>query len=971
MGLLRLLGLHTDTQLQTAGGVTVNLGGSGTPTPPVDKNKQAYDTSRAAVKLLVDGIAAHPQKDEIATQITAARAKLKDADDQAAAKAWPAATKLLLETRTLCQTAKKLADDWQAYKRERTSLLAAGMSFSSSTDKNNENWAQEQIDKAAVFTAKTPPNFASAMQELKKAMTTLKPIVKDLLVSAQARLKTLEKSKPALKTFAKVEIDKGTELIATAQAAFDAGEWSACRTSALHALRFVAPAIRMVEGRGVFDDERAKTVAAIKKVRDAAAVQDRAAALDLLLADADKLGAYDTRKFDAGAQQLKSIADQAAVWSGLARTVDAYRRDETTATSDLDALDKHPGAARLTTERAAIRTQLGAAKTEATQAATAADPAAAWGVAVTTLARVRADLAAAKKTAESLGVAAAAENAAKNPADTAALATALQKLAADGKVAAKAAGADQAADAFKRFDQQVALASQALQANDGAKAAPALAAAAAALAEAKAIQAGHAQVVAARPAIEAELKTLKKSPRAAGIKARIDAVETALAEAIARDQAHVATEAMAALRRANDALAQARKADADRKHFDEQAEALGKRITATKDGTERAALQKITDDAKALADSFDFAGAGKGLKALEVRLDKGKLQAMMAANGSEKELAKLANKMVENGGADTVDGMIQAVPDGSDPKQLNALATGRYGTKFKSETSTLPGADQAKAMKAICKMFSDIPQDIRKNRSIKGVTHSDADGSAGGAHNFDNAAVTMNGRPGQIDQDFGPGQTQPDPKTGTDVPQLPAVEDAAQPVNNTAVDYLGFAAAHEVGHGVDDAIGFMARQGHLEKHGGWITYGSGLQPVADAVGGDARFSAYYKTPEQKAYVLGKLQSKPVEAPPVASGSPEEAAKHAFDDWYDIATAEDVYRRQGDCDAIKIGTRIYQEAYPRTWVSYLAVARKQGLTGYQFRAPPEWFAELYAGYRSNKLKPNHPAMDWLTTLAKKT
>ena len=41
-------------------------------------------------------------------------------------------------------------------------------------------------------------------------------------------------------------------------------------------------------------------------------------------------------------------------------------------------------------------------------------------------------------------------------------------------------------------------------------------------------------MVAARPAIEAELKTLKKSPRAAGIKARIDAVETALADAIAR-----------------------------------------------------------------------------------------------------------------------------------------------------------------------------------------------------------------------------------------------------------------------------------------------------------------------------------------------------------------------------------------------------------------------------------------------------
>jgi hypothetical protein len=104
---------------------------------------------------------------------------------------------------------------------------------------------------------------------------------------------------------------------------------------------------------------------------------------------------------------------------------------------------------------------------------------------------------------------------------------------------------------------------------------------------------------------------------------------------------------------------------------------------------------------------------------------------------------------------------------------------------------------------------------------------------------------------------------------------------------------------------------------------------------------------------------------------VTPGSPEEAAKNAFDDWYDVATSDNVYRRQGDCDHIKIGDRIYHEAYPRTWVSYLADARKQGLTGYQFRAPPEWFAELYAGYRSKKLKPNHPAMDFLKKLAEPT
>ena len=47
--------------------------------------------------------------------------------------------------------------------------------------------------------------------------------------------------------------------------------------------------------------------------------------------------------------------------------------------------------------------------------------------------------------------------------------------------------------------------------------------------------------------------------------------------------------------------------------------------------------------------------------------------------------------------------------------------------------------------------------------------------------------------------------------------------------------------------------------------------------------------------------------------------------------------------------------------------YRADARQKGLTGYQFRAPAEWFAELYAGYRSGKLKPDHPSVDWLKKL----
>ena len=40
---------------------------------------------------------------------------------------------------------------------------------------------------------------------------------------------------------------------------------------------------------------------------------------------------------------------------------------------------------------------------------------------------------------------------------------------------------------------------------------------------------------------------------------------------------------------------------------------------------------------------------------------------------------------------------------------------------------------------------------------------------------------------------------------------------------------------------------------------------------------------------------------------------------------------------------------------------------KGITGYQFRAPGEWFSELYAAWKRGKLKPSHPAVAWLSKL----
>jgi hypothetical protein len=961
MGLLAALGLKP----RVLGGATAAAGSAAA--SAADKNQGVFVSARAAVQLLVDGLNAHPQKLHIAGPISQANAKLSAADVHAAKKEWSEAAKRLSEAKAVCVAAKKLAEDWADYAAKRGAALALGMSFDSADNKQTLVDVKKDLKTADDLANATPPNFLSATQVLAQIMGARKQDLADLILRVKARLAAVQNTSSDVQGFAKADIDAGKAFIATADQAFAAGEWSQCLQNSLAALRLLGPTVRMVERRGGYDKQRVVTVAAVTQVKALAAVKDRATALDAQIKEADVLAAHDKRKFEEGTTLLKTIATRAELWKALAAAIAAAAQDRTKADAELAALDKHAAAASVLKQRDAVRQLLAQTKTLATKADAAADPKQAWTQVATDVARARADLATAKTLADGMGPANAAQAAAAKPGDAAALKAALVQLLADGKSATNAPHADQAEAAFKTFKEQSAAAAKALAGPDLVAAAKALAAAATALAAAKTIQAAHAQFVTELAAANAALKALQASPRAAAIKVRLDAVATPLAEATAKDKEHDGAAAIAALRRAKDAVAAATTADADRATFDTESAALTKRVEATKDTKELAALQKLMAAAKKLADALDFSAARKALKQLEVRLDKAKIEAAVKANPNDPKLAAMANKMVENGGAATVDAMIQSQPDGNDTRVINALAEGRYGVKFTSG-APLPGGDQAKAMKAICAAFATIPQDVRKNPSITAVSHKDAVGSAGGGHSFDNAAVSMKGRPDVIQQQFGAAQTNTDPKTGNPVNQLPAAIDAdCQAKDNSAVEYLAFAAAHEVGHGVDDLRGFMTTHGAGAKYGGWVTFGDSLQKLADIVGADARFAKFYETAAQKRYILDKLMSKPATVPTVVAGSAADNARIAFDQWHSTATAKNVYRRQGDCDAIKIGNMIYHEAYARTWVGYLAAARNKALTGYQFRAPGEWFAELYAGYRSGKLKDTHPAMDWLKKL----
>jgi chemotaxis protein histidine kinase CheA len=548
---------------------------------------------------------------------------------------------------------------------------------------------------------------------------------------------------------------------------------------------------------------------------------------------------------------------------------------------------------------------------------------------------------------------------------------ALTALQADLAAAGKAPNAEAAKKPLERCAQQATEADKALTQNNTKAAAGFLQEAAKALAEARTIQGQNGQFQTTLTTVEARLAALRKLPTAKAINAKIEAVAKAVEDAKKQDQAAKGEAAMAALRLATDAAAAADKADADRRAFDTEAKRVADRTKAeVTDPKLQKTISKFTEDAAKQADAFNFSDAGKALKQAEVEIANLKLRAGMSSTPPDPKLEDIAKQMVADGGAAAVD---KAIQDSlaNNPDVILALASGRFGKPFALQGAG-SAAEQVKSIKRICETFAKIPDDVSTNPSIKDVSHVDST-SPGGSYASGSAHIRMQGRVGAHQQDFGKNEVSPDPKTGTNMKALPAdIDPDCQPKDNKKIEYLGFAAAHEVGHGVDDKRGFMASKGAGDEYGGWINYGPDCQPVADAVGNHiaAKFagSKFYKTPESKQYTLDKLMNKPATRPEATPGTPDANALDALDKWHATASLEsDPFRRQSACDAIQIGDRIYHEAYARSWVSYKAAARKKGLTGYQFRAPAEWFAELYAGWKTGKLGPKHPALKWLTEL----
>ena len=197
--------------------------------------------------------------------------------------------------------------------------------------------------------------------------------------------------------------------------------------------------------------------------------------------------------------------------------------------------------------------------------------------------------------------------------------------------------------------------------------------------------------------------------------------------------------------------------------------------------------------------------------------------------------------------------------------------------------------------------------------------------------------------------------------------ELGGQDDLYKTKDGEAVSFFSWNTLHEVAHAVDDKTGFMA--GHdgedNDTFGGWKKYRSNVDEIARAIAGEYDFDSTYVA---EYMIKGKGSKPPVPEPDGCDAEEWARRRRDCEIWVDRArSTETPWKTKVTADACTIGSRVYHESQPGDWVSYMASARAKGVTGYQFRAPAEWFSELYAAHHSDKLKDGHPAKAWLETL----
>lgn len=374
-------------------------------------------------------------------------------------------------------------------------------------------------------------------------------------------------------------------------------------------------------------------------------------------------------------------------------------------------------------------------------------------------------------------------------------------------------------------------------------------------------------------------------------------------------------------------------------------------------GKIRALVAQATEKSEAL----DYPAAMKALRDADDILDTAEIRADMSANVDLENDDKIKDLLKKKNGGKLLDDIIKTLDPQTQRKAAKKALELRFDLNLEQYSDTEgKTADTATDVAApnimrLYDVMNKLSDEHTKDNPSMALIHRIGDET--GTSSFSRATKVVElrvGRPTERNEEH------------IGLPsELDVIDDDAKPADNIAPEMFNFTTLHEIGHAVDDKLGYMEKNQTAANHGGWKVHGRDLKAIAEAAAGRFKYDANYI----ESY-LAKPGGKLLRPEPANKITQEKWDQRRIEaeTWCDsIRSGKSLWNNAAGTKAAKIGDRVYQQSYGWEWVSYNYSARTKGVTGYQFRAPGEWFAELYAAFHTKKMNENHPARKWLEKL----